>query len=487
MSLGSQGTPPETKTMGPAYIGVHGGPNGGDPVPHLPLLGDIATSFADSARSYDEFLASLTDSSARSGESRSLKFKSAAEITTMHTFSTALRAQLKKMESVLDAHSDAAMLKTRIEVTSSNGETVFSADDFKVDVGGAVAGSGEGGDGARLPSDRSVRVKDVTEKLRAAVLSWLEDKRQDELYPELLGAYEQWFPVVSKSGEFVSREIFSEPVRGQLGCVSFGEGTLNVRWNVHQHAHIGSHGSPGLAPIPVQPPDITFEPHGGVGVLRRNSLLGLATSVGRRSVVFPADLQNSMSVDSRGQLLLVNANGATVGFELVRGGTERAHEICGMIQKLFSFSEQVNGPQFRVISEQGAGMSSEMSMELDHLVDVVLDSILDGKCTELINKLGAKWEREWPFHAQFARRYSLTSIERLEALPFAGGDGTEVDPVLIQEKKLLDLAKDEGSVEFDEDGGILLRFHAIVAADPASVPPQPAGALLGGTALGVAA
>ena len=173
--------------------------------PFSRLLGDVATSFAESARSYDDFLGTLTVTENRtsaSGGSSSLKFTSASQIEKLRSFTTDLRAQLDKMESVLIEN---AILKTRVEVTAPNGDCILAGEEFRLDAG-EVSGPGSG------PT-----VEDVTMKLREEIEAWRKEQ-QAELVGALVDAYEEWFPAVVVQGRapvelrstlpsFISREI----------------------------------------------------------------------------------------------------------------------------------------------------------------------------------------------------------------------------------------------------------------------------------------
>ena len=181
-------------------------------------LGDVATSFAETARSYDEFV-----------EATNFSFTSASDIAKMHTFSSALRKQLKKMGGILKLHSSAAKVATRIEVTSPNAETILSTDGPPVDASGAAA--------------LDAAVEDVTLKLREKVRAWQQEKRA-ELFQELLDAYGEWFHPIRPRHEgwvggaqrqsMMIEEVYRVRVVDPSGQRERGdilEGNLNIQWN----------------------------------------------------------------------------------------------------------------------------------------------------------------------------------------------------------------------------------------------------------------
>ena len=440
-------------------------------------LGDVATSFAETARAYDEFLAPII--SCTNAEKKSLTFTSASDITKMHTFSTALRTQLKEIHDVLEAHSSAAKTATWIEVISPNADTILSTDEFPVDASGAA----------------TFRVKDVTKKLREKVTAWRDEKRA-EIFQELLDAYEQeWFPPVRQvvepqqvggsngSVDAVYREILvcrdrvrmADPHRFAFGRQR--EGILTIQWKGEKDSHIHKPPAKGARAVGDRISgciDIKFHhemesgPFRGPMVSVSTKLLGAGG--GGCSSSFVAD---AAQVSEKGKLQLVRHTGSTqyADFEFLEGGVERAKEACMKIKALESCSR--------------FGLFAKISKNID---DGYLNALSDGKAAKLIEKFEAKCATEHPFLSQFARWWSIyaenqirglpirirgprpTPIKRVEAVPFAGDDDDCVDPKLVQNKSLLDLAKDASIAEFgggSDDGCIVLRFHAIVAeVDP---------------------
>ena len=433
-------------------------------------LGDVATSFAETARSYDKFV-----------EATNFSFTSAADIAKMHTLSSALRKQLKEMDDVLKAHSAAAKVATRIEVTSPDGDTILSTGEFSVDASGAEGSSGS-------------MVKDVTGKLRDMIRAWRQEKRA-ELFQELLGAYEGWFPpwsvsteIIRKpygslSKEYVCREIAHYRVRAvdpfKRQPEALIEGTLSIQWiEEDDEAH-----------YIVDPPaarqafldnieelneerkyyrrhrgDVKIEFHHDPTepaevVVGRDAISSILTNwLGVGGDARPSSEKRnfdafSAQVSDEGKLQLRRYPEKYVDFDFIEDGAELAKEACSKIRSLDS----------KILSR--CGLFDEKSKNIDIRS---LDALSDGKAAKLIEKFEAACEIEHPFLFQFARWRSSSNspIESVEAVPFAGDDGKSVDPEQIQFKSLLDLAKDASIAEFG-DPGILLRFHVIVAATPA--------------------
>ena len=152
-------------------------------------------------------------------------------------------------------------------------------------------------------------------------------------------------------------------------------------------------------------------------------------------------------------------------FEFINGGAERAEVVWRKIQTL-------SDNQIRFASDKS-----------NHVDIRALDSLSDGRATELLKKIEARWEIDHPFLSSFVGSLAppfvgkgdlapalFAPIAAVEAIPFVGAAGEQVDPESVQSSSLLDLAMDASFAEFcPSDGSVVLRFHAIVAAraDPA--------------------
>ena len=171
-------------------------------------------------------------------------------------------------------------------------------------------------------------------------------------------------------------------------------------------------------------------------------------------------------------------------------GTSEFHCKCTWHFKFSFVSTQRAEKAYRIIrSLRLLTQLKDPSFSLHQFIDGKyylknLVQVGDGKVTDLIEKFEAKCALEHPFLCQFVRWSTVpTSVERVEAVPFAGENDDDVDPGQVQSAFLLDLLKDPSAVEFGGSGhhdaegtSIALRFHAIVAAPPSSSRAGPGGA-----------
>lgn len=398
------------------------------------LLGDVATSFAATARSYDNFLAGINGNT-----SSQATLTSARDVARFQSLAAELRKQLADAQRVLDANS--TTLQTRVEVTTPNGNGVFVADDFTVAVNG-------------WPQVFGCKVEDVTCRMREHVRQW-RDERRKAVYQEVKDLYENKLPLLApvhdrarliypfdevpptsnrreEQSRLVSRRVFKETVVGSGG---FGAGTLELFYSSEQeNEHVADSGH------------------------LSNSSNCFCELIFTDEVGFKTVLPESDYSCTNGLLQHTSRFYAFVfGFFFPESGELGAERAKEKISRLSYWRFTGTLPMFH---DNTAWFDLEK-----------VNMLTDGEAADIVRKFETRWQEEEAFLFQFARLSEpSTAIERIEAIPFLGEGGEDEEPALIQRKTLLDLAQDGSIVEFQADRSILLRFHGIVIAPQPQAP-----------------
>ena len=187
-------------------------------------LSDLATAFAEDARSYDDFLDRIV---ADDG----IAFSSAAAIARFHEVCTSMRAKLEDMNSLFSNQMAKAeeACPTRIEISAGNGEIV-NTQKFLIDPTRPLR-----------CGTNSATVLDVTRRLRDYIGSWSCAKRE-ELGQELRDAFRKCYPPVPRRGAQSSssechegaRYIFRERVDATCSASRLFRvpGFLTIAWEL---------------------------------------------------------------------------------------------------------------------------------------------------------------------------------------------------------------------------------------------------------------
>lgn len=386
------------------------------PLKGLPRLrlSDLATAFAEAARSYEEFLDGIVDYSV--GDD--IAFSSAAAIAQFHEICTAMRAKLEDMQSLFNnqmAEAEKAC-RTRIEISAGNGEIVTTSE-FLIDPTRSLRGR-----------TNSATVWDVTQRLRDYIGNWNCAKRE-ELSQELRDAFHEWFPPVARLGaqssesHEIARYIFRERVSacrvkgkatsGSAAARRFRvEGFLTIAWKHLRDPSFFKDKRPADHDLRGFQPEIYFEvdPDSQWWTLNNvdvpnglNSVENLHYNIDGCMLLTPSFVRKEVTDSEIILAIQPKPNGPSTNwhFEFSFGSEQTAEEAYTKTCALSRLSRRGDSANEKPLSWYQMSLLFEAEAWTDLAwifvygdLLTVMNNLTVGKVTQLLEKLGAKCESE---------------------------------------------------------------------------------------------